>query len=450
MKKRKKEKNSSSIDKGKYNKNKLNKFLRKAKKRRESKSKDIEYEKYEEAFKEFMRSYADARQKELDDALAYYNDAITTKFFNDNYITLNEKYIKYILSNCKIMIITANPIEKAILHHKAVACGSIIMTRLLCETTAYYVFKLGKYWVAHIHQSQTGAGKDMGTNFTISDALKFFTPNVIISLGIAFGIDYETQNIGDVLVSRRLFPYSENKRDEDYVKPDRTQDKTIDDWLHVRLENAIGFLDGVTYGDILSGGSVMSSCEEKDRVCLGYTEADFIIGGEMEGNAVFQYAKKAGIPGVVIKGICDWGVVKNGIKKNPAEDEKLKDGLQAYAMIQAVEKCEPLFNDKELFSSPKNIDIIKMKKKYHICFGLLITSQLLMIINGLYRLLLSYDFGYRYINLFDGIGDSLNQPIIWLLIPSFFLLIFIIAFVIGFIHKLTWRLHVFFKRHWRK
>ena len=346
------------------------------------------------------------------------------------------------------MIITANPIERAVLHHKVVDYGSVIMTRVLCETTAYYVFKLGKYWIAHIHQSQTGAGKDMGTNFTVNDALKLFTPNVIISLGIAFGIDYRTQNIGDVLVSRRLFPYSENKRDEDYVKPDRTQDKTIDDWLHVRLENAIGFLDEVIYGDILSGGSVMSSCEEKDRVCLGYTKADFIIGGEMEGNAVFQYTKRVGIPSVVIKGICDWGIVKNGIFEGDSnKEENLKDSLQAFAMIQTVEKCKPLFNDKELFSSPRNIDISKLKIKYHTCLYLLIASQFLMILNGIYKLILVSEFRY---SLFDQIGILLDQSIIWLIIPFFIFLIVAMTFIIKLKHKLTWKIYIFVKRHWRR
>ena len=442
-----------NIKNGKYNKDKWSDFLDKAEERRNPESKNTKYEKYKNKFIEYMREYAHIREKELDLCLSYYKEAITTTFFDNHYITLNDKYIRHILSSCKIMIITANPIERAVLHHKVVDDGSVIMTRVLCETTAYYVFKLGKYWVAHIHQSQTGASKDMGTNFTISDALKLFTPNVIIALGIAFGIDYKTQNIGDVLVSRRLFPYSENKRDEDYVKPDRTQDKTIDDWLHVRLENAIGFLDGVTYGDILSGGSVMSSCEEKDRVCLGYTKADFIIGGEMEGNAVFQYSKRVGIPGVVIKGICDWGVVKNGIYEgNQDKEEKLKDSLQAYAMMQTVEKCEPLFNDKELFSSPRNINISKLNTKYHTCLCVLLVSQLLMIINGMYRLSLYSDYiNFKYIYLlFDEIDFVLNRPITWLIIPIILFLKTFIALIIKLKHKTIWRIYVFFKRHWRR
>ncbi len=440
----------SGVSKVKYDCNKWGEFLEKAKRRRGVK-KTSEYEEYKKKLKKDMKNYADTRKEELNRAWEYYNYAITMKFFNKNYITLNDKHIKDLLSKCKIMVITANKIERTVLHHKIIENGSNIMTRILCESTAYYIFRWGKYWVAHIHQSQTGAGKDMGTSATISDALKFFTPNVIISLGVAFGIDHEAQNIGDVLVSKRLFPYSENKRDEDEIKPDRTQDKTIDDWLHVRLENAIGFLEGVTYGGILSGGSVMSSFEEKDRVCLGYTKPDYIIGGEMEGNAVFQYTKKLGIPGVVIKGICDWGVAKNDIySDNPIREEKLKDSLQAFAMEQVVEKCNLLFNDKELFSTPKNIDTNKLNNKYYFCLVLLLVCQVLMIGNGLYELLFNYTNGdNEYIDFFYKMGSILELPIVWLAIPIVLLLIFVFIFIDKLRHNLIWWGYKF-KKYWWK
>lgn len=431
------------VGKGKYNRQKWKSFLDEAGKRTEN---EKDYKNYEDSFLAFMREYEEKKKDDLEASLKYYKDATTTDFFNSHYISLNEKHIKFALARCKVMIITANPIEKAVLHHKIVDYGSIIMTRILCETTAYYIFKWGKYWVAHIHQSQTGAWKDMGTNFTIGDALKLFTPNVIISLGIAFGIDYNTQNIGDVLVSRRLFPYSENKRDEDYVKPDRTQDKTIDDWLHVRLENAIGFLDGVTYGDILSGGSVMSSFKEKDRICLGYTKADYIIGGEMEGNAVFQYAKKVDIPGVVIKGICDWGVAKNGIFPNDPEREDLfKDSLQAFAMKKAVKKCKALFNDKEIFSTPKNITLKKLREKYFFCKWGLIVSQLIMVTNGIYILWCRWN--YRIGKSIDVRDEFFDNPMVWLALPLIFMMTFLLKILIDAIPKLLWRLRACLKRY---
>lgn len=277
------------------------------------------------------------------------------------------------------------------------------------------MLKWGNYWVAHIHQVETGAYKDMGASRTVSEALKHFTPNVIISLGVAFEIDFHTQNIGDVIVSKRILPYSENKRDEDKIKPDRSQDKTIDRWLHVRLTNANGFLDSVTYGDILTGGPVLSSFEEKDKICLGYTKADFVVGGEMEGNALFQNAKSDGIPAIVIKGICDWGVAKNDIYPgNPWREEKFKDSLQAFAMINVVEKCMPIFYDGQLFFEPKNINFLQLKRKYTISKWCLLISQAIMLFYGAFRIIAIIGGELPLL-----IRELMNNPLIWIVFPLF-------------------------------
>lgn len=370
--------------KSKYDRNDWKDFFYGARVRRESNN--YSYKEYEDEFKEYIRGQISTKENAdtLKKSRLYYREAIDEDYFNKNYVSIEDKYVKRILSICKLLIITANPIERAVLHHKVIDNGSCVLIRSICNTTAFYVFKWGEYWVVHIHQGDTGAEKDLGTSIAINEALKYFTPNVIISLGVAFGIDYNIQHIGNVLVSKRLFPYSDNKRDEDKVKPARTQDKTIDDWLHVRLQNAIGFMDNVTYGDILSGGSVMSSCEEKDRLCASYTEEDFIIGGEMEGNAVFQCTKRMGIPGVVIKGICDFGIIKNGLSDGgPDEEEVIKESLQAFAMMQAVDKCKPLVNDIVLFSSPKQPDSKKLLSKYNACIILFIISQFITMFLGI-------------------------------------------------------------------
>lgn len=337
------------------------------------------YAEYKNAFVNHMREYDKEHSKSLNESLSHYEKAISSDFSDENYVFLKEKKLEDALSRCKVMVLTANPIEKAILHYEMVQKKQKIR-RIISGTNAYFIFKWGKYWVAHIHQHETGSNKNLGTHATIYEALKHFTPNVIISLGVAFGIDYIKQDIGDVLVSRRILPYSENKRDEDKVKPDRSQDKTIDDWLHVRLSNVNGFLDNVLYGDILSGGSVMSSFREKDKICLGYTKSDFIIGGEMEGNALFQFARRGGVPGVVIKGICDWGVAKNDIfPDEPEKEEPFKKSLQALAMENAIRRSEPLFNDKEIFAEPKNEDTAALKKNYRRAQDALAVSQILIL-----------------------------------------------------------------------
>ena len=381
------------------------------------------YVDYKNDFLDYMREYEKRNSKGLEKYYNYYKEAISPYFFRKHYVLINEKRIKRVLSRCKVMVLTANPIEKAIFHYKIVEQTSEKIRRIICGNTVFFILKWGSYWVAHVHQAETGAHKDMGSSVTINDALKYFIPNVIISLGVAFGIDFRTQSIGDVIVSKRILPYSENKRDEDKVKPDRSQDKTIDKWLHVRLVNANGFLDSITYGDMLSGGSVLSSFAEKDKICLGYTKADYIVGGEMEGTALFQNASTDGIPGVVIKGICDWGVAKNDIFPNdPIKGEKYKDSLQALAMACTVDESQKLFNDPELFSEPKNANVTFLRKEqkvYRWCIGL--TGALLFIM-GIYEIArdwISFNSDWA-------LRNALSRPFVLILISV--ILIYVLAF----------------------
>lgn len=183
------------------------------------------------------------------------------------------------------------------------------------------------------------------------------------------------------------------------------------------------FLDHVTYGDILTGGSVLSSFEEKDKICLGYTKADFVIGGEMEGNAVFQTAKRTGIPGAVIKGICDWGVAKNDIYLDEAEkneslnealemEEKLKDSLQAFAMKSAVAKCSLLVKDRGLFSAPKNENVECLRKQCKTArymMGVTIITQILIFMASLFFLFSRYVL--KEISV--GVPVFIFNPFIW-------------------------------------
>lgn len=408
-----------NIVQGKYNPQKWASFLIKA----QQNDLPSDYDNDREKFLMYMRNYEERNGRALDLYYSYYKKAISPDFFEKHYVLLREDKLRGLLAQCKVMILTANPIEKAIFHYMMIEKSRRKIIRILNNNTVYFILKWGKYWVAHIHQNETGAYKNMGSNATINEALKQFAPNVIISLGVAFGIDYTTQNIGDVIVSRRILPYSENKRDEDKIKPDRSQDKAIDDWLHVRLVNANGFLEGVTYGDVLSGGSVMSSFKEKDTICLGYTKADFIVGGEMEGTALFQHAKSEGIPGVVIKGICDWGVAKNNIFPESSEKEEIfKDSLQAFAMVNAIEKSNPLFNDKEIFAVPKDINVRELKRKYKFSRNSLIISQLLIFLYGVLSLYLQSTRGKS--EPASSIMHIIGSPVIWISFPLVLCIIF--------------------------
>lgn len=376
-----KEEATTCLNRGKYNIEKWDAYLNDANERMKCMD-----DSYRAKLKEFMIEYAKENSKKLEDAYSNYKEAISVEFVEEHYELLDESNLNELLKNCRVMIITANQIEKAILHHCIINNSREKIKRVIYGTNAYFIFRWEKYQIAHIHQPQTGSYKDLGLHTTVCEALKYFKPNVILSLGVAFGIDYETQNVGDVIVSKKIFPYSANKRDEERIKPDRSQDKVVDDWLDVRLKNANGFLDGVTYGGILSGESVMSSFSEKDKVCIAYSKNDYVVGGEMEGCALFQVSNSTGIPCAVIKGICDWGVAKNDIfPEDPVREEEFKDSLQAYAMSMVVDKCGALFRDRTLFniSKTKDLDIEKERNKVLI-FSTIISNIIIFIMVILY------------------------------------------------------------------
>lgn len=359
---------------------------------------------YEEKLKSSMRDFLDNNEDELKKCYDKYKTVNTEDFFLTHYKLFNEKDLSILLDKCKVLLLTANPIEKSILHYYIINEKQQKIIRILFDDVVYFIFKWDDYFIAHVAQNETGSYKDYGTSSTLQHALEHFTPNVIFSIGVAFGIDYETQKIGDVIVSKRILPYSENKRDQNIIKPDRNQDKKIDNWLHVRLENAHGFLPEVFYGDILTGGSVMSSNEEKDRVCLGYSKNEFIIGGEMEGNALFQIAHTANIPCAVIKGICDWGVAKNNLFEelndsnvdNEFNEEIAKDSLQAFAMNEVAKKMNKLFSDKTLFDVPKFERVINLKRKIKKNRAATVIALIAICIIGIIQFFNVFNYGIKY------------------------------------------------------
>lgn len=66
---------------------------------------------YRTKLKEFMIEYAN----ELKNAYLNYKEAIFVEFVEKYYDLLDESNLKEVLKNCKVMIIIANQIEKAVL-----------------------------------------------------------------------------------------------------------------------------------------------------------------------------------------------------------------------------------------------------------------------------------------------------------------------------------------------
>jgi len=84
-----------------------------------------------------------------------------------------------------------------------------------------FYFDFGKIGGAKVWMVRSGMGTDgtTGSSVTIQKAIKEVAPQVIIMVGIAFGIKQDEYRIGDVLVSKQIVSYEMQKISTTGIKP---------------------------------------------------------------------------------------------------------------------------------------------------------------------------------------------------------------------------------------
>lgn len=269
-----------------------------------------------------------------------------------------------------------------------------------------YLFKMNSVYILHLHAYETGANTPGGS----TDLVRFISNNPlinplsIISFGICYGRDPRNQNIGDVLIPKKLYPWSIGQKIGDKglnIKHDNfnlwledkfpgsgiypilndfcngEDGKTLTDSVEVKKENRKNvkkctFSIKVVWGNMSTGEAVISSQKAKKAIQKA-TNNEKELGGEMEGYGIAKeciyYAK---VPCFIVKAICDWGVCKDIDKKLKEEHvscpENLKDRLQAYAAFCAAIVLLQLLNSgKEKLLSLRVIEWMGDKKRGKNC-----------------------------------------------------------------------------------
>ncbi len=294
------------------------------------------------------------------------------------------------LRSCKTLILTANSIEGITLTRLLMKLNSgKLLDRIVADKRLYQFAEVEGFKIVHIWPDNVSSFTQHGAFKALSDAFKRFSPERVISLGVAFGADATIQEIGDVLVSQSIIPYDAfNKVTDGTINLAPTEVYQTDvgalggwfPYLNQRDqlyhfcsdENHTSFR--WFYGPLLSGGTVFSDMIEKDRLFDAAKRMAYIpIGGEMEGNGVYFACEQAVIPCIVVKGICDWGVLKNGWKfaeKPNLDIDTIKDCIQAYATDNAFFALRYLLrqlpkdnSDKDAIS-PTSGDIIGLRLRH--------------------------------------------------------------------------------------
>lgn len=254
-----------------------------------------------------------------------------------------------------------------------------------------YVFELGDYYALHIHAYDTGSNTPGGS----TDVVRYISnnpylkPSLIVSFGVCYGQDPDKQNIGDVIIPQKLYPWSIGQKVVDKTLMIKSDNFNL--WLYNAFRttsnlypslrkyctgesgktinasvNDMDFNVKVKMGDMSTGEAVVSS-ENLKELIIDATRNPKYLGGEMEGYGIAKeciyYAK---IPCMLLKSICDWGVMKNidDILKEDIECPMFfKDKLQAYASVCAAIVLFDLFAEyKHVFNILGLIEFVSQER----------------------------------------------------------------------------------------
>lgn len=160
---------------------------------------------------------------------------------------------------------------------------------------------------------------------TVSKGIKDLSPSAVIMVGIAFGFSSEKQRIGDILVSKQVRPYEQQrigtKDGKPHIisrgpRPDASAN--LLNYFRTAEHNWRG--QSVRFGVVVSGEHLVDNLEFRQSLLEIEPEA---IGGEMESPGLYAACQEAGVDWILVKAICDWA------DGNKAEDKEPRQKLAA-------------------------------------------------------------------------------------------------------------------------
>lgn len=163
-------------------------------------------------------------------------------------------------------------------------------------------------------RSQMGSTQPGATTTTTLQAMYEVCPRYLIAVGVAFGIDPEKQQIGQILYSEKLQDYNlikaataEQTKDlkiiprGDKVSPNPTflnrVQSAADIWRFKEKDTPISPVL------LLSGDTLVDNFDYREQLLELFPEAR---GGEMEATGIYAASREDETPWMIIKAICDY------------------------------------------------------------------------------------------------------------------------------------------------
>lgn len=295
-----------------------------------------------------------------------YNDDKTIHINEPIYLTAEE--FSGQLKSRKILILTANPIERGIFIHWLSDKKGSPLEAYMVGNYSYNVYNVtdGVKEFSVIHVDPGTTGEDY-TRRVINSTCKIFQPDCIVALGICYGFNSSNYHIGHVFLSESLTAFRFNFRDAkgktisletetEYEKqPAHSLLQPIKQRLMYTMSRNIlsdkkqPLYVQTKFGKFLSTNSLMSNKTAKQALMEQYGKTrPKPLGGEMEGPGILKsdiVQEKGFLNWLIVKSICDWGERKNDLDPDEHKSELIKGSLQAYAMTNTCGVFDKILAD---------------------------------------------------------------------------------------------------------
>ncbi len=168
----------------------------------------------------------------------------------------------------------------------------------------------------------------------IEDGIRALAPCALILVGIAFGLQPERQQIGDLLLSRQVQDDDPQRwgvgADQEVVIHSRGNRVAASEWLLDRFTAGKHCWSGsaqVQTGLLLSGSLLVDHPEARDRLRHLAPEA---LGGEMEAATLCDLAQRYHVSWIVVKAISDHA---DGTKRQHEQDHQRQAAQNAAQFV---------------------------------------------------------------------------------------------------------------------
>jgi nucleoside phosphorylase len=227
-----------------------------------------------------------------------------------------------------VVLVTVNEHETRAVHDAFLAATGNEAKPISLGGRSYHdLGRIGATTVYHAI-SEMGSGGSGGMQQTVEKAISNLEPGAVIAVGIAFGVNEEDQQLGDILVSKLLRLYEQQRvgKKGKITLRGASPDASPRLMSHFRSFQQTKWAGAkVRFGVVLSGEKLIDNVDFRDSLVRIESEA---VGGEMEGAGLYVSSHDNKVDWIVIKAICDWADGNKGVEKEERQKQAAKNSAE--------------------------------------------------------------------------------------------------------------------------